>query len=68
MSAEVVIISPPPSKAEAADPFDSVDPRTLAPTLFAGPPAPVTATAIAHAESVPTALALLLVSPEFQRR
>ena len=47
---------------------DRVDPRTLAPTLFAGPPAPVTATAIAHAESVPTALALLLVSPEFQRR
>lgn len=47
---------------------DRIDPRTLAPTLLAGPPMPATTAAIAHAESVPTALALLLVSPDFQRR
>jgi uncharacterized protein (DUF1800 family) len=47
---------------------ESIDPRTLAPTLLAGAPMPATAAAIAHAESVPTALALLLVSPDFQRR
>lgn len=47
---------------------DRIDPRTLAPAVLAGRPMPATATAIAHAESVPTALALLLVSPDFQRR
>ncbi|RKP50888.1 DUF1800 domain-containing protein [Trinickia fusca] len=47
---------------------DRVDPRTLGPILLAGAPSQSTTLAVARAESVPTALALLLVSPEFQRR
>lgn len=45
-----------------------IDARTLAPRLLPGTLTPATATALAQAESGPTALALLLVSPEFQRR
>ena len=45
-----------------------VDARALAPKLLPGTLMPATATALAQAESGPTALALLLVSPEFQRR
>jgi uncharacterized protein (DUF1800 family) len=45
-----------------------LDARDLAPRLLPGQVTPATATALAQAESAPTALALLLVSPEFQRR
>jgi uncharacterized protein (DUF1800 family) len=51
--------------AAAAGPIDA---RALAPTLLPGVLTPATATALAQAESGATALALLLVSPEFQRR
>ena len=47
---------------------DRVDARTLAPVLTAGSLSPATALAVARAESAQTALALLLVSPDFQRR
>jgi uncharacterized protein (DUF1800 family) len=47
---------------------DRLDPRTLGETLTAGSLSTPTATAVAHAESAPTALALLLVSPDFLRR
>jgi uncharacterized protein (DUF1800 family) len=47
---------------------DRHDPRELAIKLFAGPPSPSTRAAIERADSRPTGLALLLVSPEFQRR
>jgi uncharacterized protein (DUF1800 family) len=52
----------------AAHTGDGVDPRTLGQTLLAGSISPATAAAVARAESVQTALALLLVSPEFLRR
>jgi uncharacterized protein (DUF1800 family) len=45
-----------------------IDARELAPRLLAGQVTPATTTALAQAESGATALALLLVSPEFQRR
>ncbi|MGS0984651.1 DUF1800 domain-containing protein [Burkholderia glumae] len=44
------------------------DPRLLGRALFAGTLSEPTATAVSHAESATTALALLLVSPDFQRR
>lgn len=47
---------------------DGADARTLAPQVLAGSLSDATATAIGRAESAPTALALLLVSPDFQRR
>lgn len=47
---------------------DRIDPRELAPRLLPGALSPQTAQAIARAESLPTGLALLLVSPEFLRR
>jgi uncharacterized protein (DUF1800 family) len=47
---------------------DRFDPRTLGETLTAGSLSAPTATAVAHAESAPTAVALLLVSPDFLRR
>jgi uncharacterized protein (DUF1800 family) len=52
----------------AAQAGGQVDARTLAPKLLPGSLTPATATALAQAESGPTAIALLLVSPEFQRR
>jgi uncharacterized protein (DUF1800 family) len=52
----------------AASAGGQLDARELAPKLLAGQLTPATATALAQAESGPTALALLLVSPEFQRR
>jgi uncharacterized protein (DUF1800 family) len=52
----------------AAQAGGQVDARTLAPKLLPGTLTPATATALAQAESGPTAIALLLVSPEFQRR
>ncbi|MBW8852709.1 MAG: hypothetical protein JF600_18255, partial [Xanthomonadales bacterium] len=52
----------------AAQAGGQLDARALAPTLLPGQLTPATATALAQAESGPTALALLLVSPEFQRR
>jgi uncharacterized protein (DUF1800 family) len=52
----------------AAHVGDRVDARTLAPVLTAGSLSPATALAVSRAESAPTALALLLVSPDFQRR
>ena len=45
-----------------------IDPRELAQKLFAGPPGDMTAVEVARAESQRTGLALLLVSPDFQRR
>jgi uncharacterized protein (DUF1800 family) len=45
-----------------------VDARTLAPRLLPDQVTPATTTALAQAESGATAIALLLVSPEFQRR
>lgn len=45
-----------------------VDARTLAPRVLPGALTEATATALAQAERGPTALALLLVSPEFLRR
>jgi uncharacterized protein (DUF1800 family) len=47
---------------------DRLDARTLAPKLLPGVLGSDTGQAIARAESPPTGLALLLVSPEFQRR
>ncbi len=47
---------------------DTADARRLAPRLLPGALTEATATAIARAESGGTALALLLVSPEFLRR
>lgn len=47
---------------------DRVDPRALAAKLLPGTLTAATTAAIARAESVQTGLALLLVSPEFQRR
>jgi len=47
---------------------DRLDPRELAPKVLPGMLSGETGQAIARAESLPTGLALLLVSPEFQRR
>ncbi|NML34312.1 DUF1800 domain-containing protein [Paraburkholderia antibiotica] len=47
---------------------DRLDARALGQTLLAGSLSEPTATAVARAESASTALALLLVSPDFQRR
>jgi uncharacterized protein (DUF1800 family) len=47
---------------------DGVDPRVLGQTLLAGSLSEPTGLAVSRAESVPTAVALLLVSPDFQRR
>ncbi|MDF3837834.1 DUF1800 family protein, partial [Cupriavidus basilensis] len=47
---------------------DRLDARELGPRLLAGTLSTPTAGAIARAESAQTALALLLVSPDFQRR
>ena len=47
---------------------DRIDPRTLSQRLFQDALSPATATAISRADSGPTGIALLLVSPDFQRR
>ncbi|ALM86192.1 DUF1800 family protein [Bordetella sp. N] len=47
---------------------DRVDPQALGRTLLAGTLSPATASAVGRAESVQTAVALLLVAPDFQRR
>jgi uncharacterized protein (DUF1800 family) len=47
---------------------DRVDPRSLGQTLMAGSLSEPTTLAVSRAESASTALALLLVSPDFQRR
>jgi uncharacterized protein (DUF1800 family) len=47
---------------------DRLDPRQLGPKLLPDALSDRTRQAIASAESLPTGLALLLVSPEFQRR
>jgi uncharacterized protein (DUF1800 family) len=47
---------------------DRIDPRELAPQVLPASLSPDTADAIHRAESLPTGLALLLVSPDFQRR
>ncbi|HEY2020651.1 DUF1800 domain-containing protein [Paraburkholderia sp.] len=47
---------------------DRLDPRSLGQTLLVGSISEPTATAVARAESASTAIALLLVSPDFQRR
>jgi uncharacterized protein (DUF1800 family) len=47
---------------------DTLDARTLGNQLLAGSLSDATATELSRAESAPTALALLLVSPDFQRR
>ncbi|TKI04592.1 DUF1800 domain-containing protein [Martelella alba] len=47
---------------------DRLDPRRLGPHLLAGSLSAATAQAVSRAESVSTGLALLLVSPDFQRR
>jgi uncharacterized protein (DUF1800 family) len=52
----------------AARAGDQFDPRALSQTLLVGSISEPTATAVSRAESVPTAIALLLVSPDFQRR
>jgi uncharacterized protein (DUF1800 family) len=52
----------------AQDANNTMDARDLAPRVLAGPLSEATSTAIARAESRGTALALLLVSPEFLRR
>jgi len=52
----------------AASAGGELDARELAPKLLPGRVSPATATALSQAESGATALALLLVSPEFQRR
>lgn len=52
----------------AAQAGNAVDARTLAPRVLPGALSDDTASAIARAESSSTALALLLVSPEFLRR
>jgi uncharacterized protein (DUF1800 family) len=60
-------------RVEAAQRFAAavgpeVDARRLAPLLLPGTLSPATAAELGRAESGATALALLLVSPEFQRR
>ncbi|MDS0795310.1 DUF1800 domain-containing protein, partial [Burkholderia pseudomultivorans] len=52
----------------AAGTGDRLDPGALGNTLLAGSMSAPTAAALAHAESATTSLALLLVSPDFQRR
>jgi uncharacterized protein (DUF1800 family) len=52
----------------AAHVGDHLDPRQLGPKLLPDALGARTSQAIARAESLPTGLALLLVSPEFQRR
>jgi len=52
----------------AARAGDRIDARMLGPRLSAGSLSPATALALSRAESAQTALALLLVSPDFQRR
>jgi uncharacterized protein (DUF1800 family) len=47
---------------------DRIDPRTLGQTLLVGSISVPTQTAVSRAESASTAIALLLVSPDFQRR
>jgi uncharacterized protein (DUF1800 family) len=47
---------------------DALDARTLGNQLLAGSLSDATASELSRAESAPTALALLLVSPDFQRR
>ncbi|MGF6661647.1 uncharacterized protein (DUF1800 family) [Paraburkholderia atlantica] len=47
---------------------DRLDARSLGQTLLAGSLSEPTATAVSRAESASTAIALLLVSPDFQRR
>ncbi|WP_321915099.1 MULTISPECIES: DUF1800 domain-containing protein [unclassified Paraburkholderia] len=47
---------------------DRLDPRTLGNTLMGATLSTSTASAVAHAESASTAIALLLVSPDFLRR
>lgn len=47
---------------------DRIDPRTLGQTLLVGSISAPTQTAVSRAESASTAIALLLVSPDFQRR
>ncbi|SIT46284.1 conserved hypothetical protein [Paraburkholderia ribeironis] len=47
---------------------DRLDARSLGETLLAGSLSAPTAAAVSRAESVSTAIALLLVSPDFQRR
>ncbi|MEM5368715.1 DUF1800 domain-containing protein [Paraburkholderia azotifigens] len=47
---------------------DRLDARALGPTLMAGSLSEPTQVAVSRAESASTALALLLVSPDFQRR
>jgi uncharacterized protein (DUF1800 family) len=47
---------------------DTLDARTLGNQLLAGSLSNATASELSRAESAPTALALLLVSPDFQRR
>ncbi|MFT4066447.1 DUF1800 domain-containing protein [Paraburkholderia sp.] len=47
---------------------DRLDARTLGHTLLAGSLSEPTASAVGRAESASTAIALLLVSPDFQRR
>lgn len=47
---------------------DRLDARSLGQTLLAGSLSAPTATAVSRAESATTAIALLLVSPDFQRR
>jgi uncharacterized protein (DUF1800 family) len=47
---------------------DQLDPRTLGSTLMGPALSANTATAVSHAESATTAIALLLVSPDFLRR
>ncbi|WP_144151586.1 DUF1800 family protein [Paraburkholderia sp. BCC1885] len=47
---------------------DRIDPRILGQTLLVGSISESTQTAVSRAESASTAIALLLVSPDFQRR
>ncbi|MGV2293268.1 DUF1800 domain-containing protein [Trinickia sp. YCB016] len=47
---------------------DNVDPHSFGQTLMAGSLSEPTELAVSRAESVPTAVALVLVSPDFQRR
>lgn len=52
----------------AAHVGDTLDARVLGQQLLGGALSPATATELSRAESAQTALALLLVSPDFQRR
>ncbi len=56
------------SQRLARQSVDAIDARALAPQVLPGALSEATANAIAGAESGATALALLLVSPEFMRR